>query len=186
METRPRHVDLWEVEAYAAFWAGDTQAAEAILKQGMQLMSAGKLSRRLIHTMLASRQFESAEAIIQNDISDTKDAARMLFTSKAAQGDGTSAKLAGEAWLALYPGENVDWQNLLISAMTGNREAANRIAARFDQNEYGNLALIEMIIECKCGAPWELSATPNFAVKFKESGLKWPPVSPISFPLKDW
>jgi hypothetical protein len=109
-----------------------------------------------------------------------------MFLSKAAQGDRAAATLAGEAWLAHFANENVDYQQLLISAQSGNRQEANRIAAIFDQNKFGDQGLLDLLYQCMCGAPWELSATPNFAASYKESGLGWPPVSPITFPLKDW
>jgi len=31
-----------------------------------------------------------------------------------------------------------------------------------------------------------LTATPVFAAKIAESGLQWPPPSPMTYPFKDW
>jgi hypothetical protein len=45
---------------------------------------------------------------------------------------------------------------------------------------------MQAIYACTCGAPFDLEATPVFAGLLAESGLSWPPVSPIDFPLKDW
>jgi hypothetical protein len=39
---------------------------------------------------------------------------------------------------------------------------------------------------CFCGAPFDLDATPNFAVRLKETGAPWPPRKVIDFPLKTW
>jgi hypothetical protein len=71
-------------------------------------------------------------------------------------------------------------------AWAGDRDEANRRAARVDQYSFGSPALVTMLLWCRCGAPWDLSATPHFAADIEESGLPWPPVSPIHFPLKNW
>jgi hypothetical protein len=39
---------------------------------------------------------------------------------------------------------------------------------------------------CQCGSPWDLEVTPNFAAKIEEANMTWPPVTPLSYPLKDW
>ena len=46
--------------------------------------------------------------------------------------------------------------------------------------------MVLQVYWCACGAPFDLEYTPNFADKLAEAGLPWPPVSPISFPLKGW
>ena len=148
-------------------------------------MPAQKLYLRLVHSLLASAQFEAAEVVIRTEITNAEEAAELLFISKAAQGDGAAAALAGAAWLALHPGEYVDYQSLLIAARNGNRDEANRIAAAFDQKEFGNQALIDVIYTCMCGAPWDLSATPGLSAELARAGLSWPPVSPITFPLNE-
>jgi len=144
-----------------------------------------KLYRHLVLSLLASRQFEAAEAIVFSNITSAEQSAELLFVSKAAQGDMAGAGLAAAGWLALYPGEKADYQRLLISARTGNQDEANRIAAGFDQKEFGNQALLDLIFACMCGAAWDLSATPEFAAALTDSGLSWPPVSPITFPLNE-
>jgi TolB-like protein len=181
----PLNADSWEMEATASLWAGDPVAAEAIAREGLQSVPAQKLYRALVLSLLASRQFEAAEAIVFSNITSAEQSAEMLFVSKAAQGDSAGAGLAAAAWLALYPGEKADYQRLLISARTGNQDEANRIAAGFDQKEFGNQALLDLIFACMCGAAWDLSATPEFAAELTESGLSWPPVSPITFPLNE-
>jgi hypothetical protein len=55
-----------------------------------------------------------------------------------------------------------------------------------DGHPYGPGSMSTTIFWCACGMPWDLESTPIFAKKVKESGLPWPPVSPIKFPLKDW
>jgi len=55
-----------------------------------------------------------------------------------------------------------------------------------DQHAFGSVALTLLTYWCACGAPWDITATPNFAAQIEESGLPWPPASPIRFPLKNW
>ncbi len=55
-----------------------------------------------------------------------------------------------------------------------------------DGRPLGHLSLMVVTYWCGCGAPFDLSETPNFASKLQDSGLSWPPDSPMRLPLKDW
>ena len=46
--------------------------------------------------------------------------------------------------------------------------------------------LAEVVKGCFCGAPFDLEATPNFNQRIEEAGFNWPPVSPITYPAKNW
>jgi len=59
-------------------------------------------------------------------------------------------------------------------------------AARLDASPNGHLALMLLPTVCRCGAPFDLEATPNFARLIEDADFPWPPVSPIEWPLKDW
>ena len=50
----------------------------------------------------------------------------------------------------------------------------------------GNVVLIDVVVSCLCGAPFDLDATPNFKARIEEAGVSWPPASPITYPAKDW
>jgi hypothetical protein len=80
--------------------------------------------------------------------------------------------------------EDFNW--VLFYAWSGDRDKANQTAARIDGHAFGSPSLTTILLWCLCGAPWDLSATPHFAADIEESGLPWPPLSPIKFPLKDW
>ena len=71
-------------------------------------------------------------------------------------------------------------------AWLGERETVNRLAAETDRHPFGHAALAITVLVCECGAPWDLSETPNFAAKIAESGLAWPPPTPTNYVLKDW
>jgi hypothetical protein len=76
--------------------------------------------------------------------------------------------------------------SLVIEALRGDRNEANRLAALIDSKPAGHMTLLQVIYYCTCGAPFDLESTPNFASMLAESGLSWPPSKPYEFPLKDW
>lgn len=78
-----------------------------------------------------------------------------------------------------------DWSALIVNAIAGRRAEANAVAARMDARPLGAVSLIDAIIGCGCGAPFDLEATPNFAARIQESGLAWPPTADLGFPLMD-
>lgn len=78
-----------------------------------------------------------------------------------------------------------DWSALIVNAIAGHRAEANAVAARMDARPLGVVSLIDAIIGCGCGAPFDLEATPNFAARIEESGLAWPPPADLGFPLMD-
>jgi hypothetical protein len=73
-----------------------------------------------------------------------------------------------------------------LNAQRGNLNEANRLAGIIDRRPFGHMILMQAIYHCTCGKPFELAAAPVFASLFSQSGLPWPPLSPIDFPLKDW
>ena len=76
------------------------------------------------------------------------------------------------------------WQivELVEAALFGDRAEANRRAALLDARPAGGLLLAVAVTYCGCGAPFELSATPNFKARLDESGLRWPPPVAIPYP----
>jgi hypothetical protein len=68
------------------------------------------------------------------------------------------------------------------AVLAGDRAEANRRAAAIDAQPAGPFALSVLTADSLQGAPFDLEATPNFKARLAESGLSWPPVSPIAFP----
>jgi len=102
----------------------------------------------------------------------------------AARGDVDKARGMAGAYLA---GEHVDtWSAANVAAIVGDREAANRYAARIDAQPGGQLILANLVHVCACGAPFDLEATPNYKRRIEEGGFAWPPYTAIHFPGKDW
>lgn len=77
-----------------------------------------------------------------------------------------------------------EWQivDLVEAALYGTREEANRRAALLDARPAGGLLLAVAVTYCGCGAPFDLSATPNFKAHLQDSGLPWPPPAAIRYP----
>jgi hypothetical protein len=101
----------------------------------------------------------------------------------AARGDAEQAQRRFSEFQAAEVGE---LRTLALASQTGNRELANSIASEFDSSPAGHLSLLINILTCMCGAPFDLESTPVFAQKLADSGLVWPPGSPVVWPLKDW
>jgi adenylate cyclase len=75
-----------------------------------------------------------------------------------------------------------DVTNAVAAALSGNRAEANRDAAALDARPAGGLLLAIVATECRCGAPFDLDATPNFKARLAQSGLRWPPPRTIAYP----
>ena len=75
-----------------------------------------------------------------------------------------------------------DVVDLVEAALFGDREEANRRAALLDARPAGGLMLAVAVTYCGCGAPFDLSATPNFKARLAESNLPWPPPVAIRYP----
>ncbi|NIP19012.1 MAG: hypothetical protein GWM87_13315 [Xanthomonadales bacterium] len=92
-------------------------------------------------------------------------------------------KIAEDFWAG--PMAN-DWSSMIIAAMVGDRERANRHAARIDARPGSSIVLINGSYLCACGAPFDLGATPNLQARLAGSGLIWPRPAVIHYPAKDW
>lgn len=92
------------------------------------------------------------------------------------------------AWVGSQPVRqaniNRQWQivSLAEAALFGDREEANTLAAKLDARPSGPFLLAIAMTYCGCGAPFDLSATPNFKARLDESGLRWPPPVAIRYP----
>ena len=104
--------------------------------------------------------------------------------SAAASGQIDEARTWAEALLST---EHVLEMDLLgVSAMLGDREVANRIAASLDARVGGSMVLMSAVQLCLCGLLFDMEVTPNFAARIAESGVPWPPPTFITYPAKDW
>jgi hypothetical protein len=108
----------------------------------------------------------------------------MRVRSAAASGRIDEAR----TWAEALPSNELESEmNLLAaSAMLGDREAANRIAASLDARVGGSMVLVSALHIFSSGLLFDMEVTPNFAARIAESGVPWPPPTLIDYPAKDW
>ena len=174
----------WFNETRLLMWAGDSPGALALARQGDDIAPGNWLNQAMIRALIANGNFDEADALLANRVQTGEEALVFGLMVAAARGDRQLvAALVAEAQQTID--ESGFW-DLLIHAWIGDRERSNQMAAEVDQHPAGALALTLLATLCACGAPWDMSATPNYAATVEEAGLPWPPASPIKFPLKDW
>ena len=172
------------VLANALIWDGKPEDALQALDDAEALGLVVPFARdmRMMALLAAGRFNEDAEAYATPPGSLYSLPDRLLLEARA--GDPDKARKISETYLA-SPGVS-EWLSVMAAAAVGNRQAANAAAARIDGRDGGPFMLLIASNLCFCGAPFDLTATPNFAARLNESGLSWPPRKVIDFPLKTW
>ena len=174
----------WRGEARALLWAGDPEGALDIARQGKEIAPGDWLQVQFVNDLIALGQFEEAEREISIGIKTTINSLTMRMMLAAAQGETQKADALFQDYLEL-PNKSLVWE-LSYYAWIGDEKNANRIANGMDAHTFGGPTLATASHFCSCGAPWDLTATPNFAKLIDHAGFDWPPLSPIRFPLKSW
>jgi TolB-like protein len=163
---------------------GRPDAAAGRARAGLQRFEHPFLARQLSLAMAFGGDPEGAEAETAQRIR-TEDERLLTFAMLAAvRGDAPAAARWQQDWLGVVGSD--DRNSLVLEALRGNRNEANRLAGRIDARPFGHMVLLQAIYLCTCGAPFDLESTPVFASMLKDSGLEWPPVRPYDLPLKDW
>jgi tetratricopeptide (TPR) repeat protein len=162
---------------------GDFAAAIDTATRGLQYAPHRQVADYLVGAHIASGQFEEALAANERYVENVQARQSNQMVIAAAQGEADEARSMLEALTAEY-GED-GWVTVHY-AVIGDREGANQRAAAIDSRPLGFLMLIDLASSCKCGAPFDLEVTPNFARLVEEANLMWPPRSVIEWPLKDW
>jgi TolB-like protein/tetratricopeptide (TPR) repeat protein len=172
---------LWQRE----FERADRAADRAIELLGESLF----VSHLKLLVLVGRRDFAAARAHLDQALArhpaataDVRSGLHAMLL--AAEGRREEALAAAQAWRAT--GDRVAVTRLPVEAWTGNREAANAVAAQMDAFPLSPAALMVLVRMCVCGAPWDLEATPNFARQIAQSGLAWPPPQVLDLPMKDW
>jgi TolB-like protein len=174
----------WRALARTRIWEHDPDGLVEVTRRGLAAVDSDSLVTQLALGLILKGQNEKAQAELDTRIKSVDGVETQLVMIAAALGDGEQA----EALFEEYRGSDDEDRSstLVMYAWTGDRENANRLAAEFDQHPFGHIALSIAVLSCECGVPWDLSATPVFSAKIAESGLHWPPPSPLTFPFKDW
>ena len=166
-------------------WAGNPDTALEILAESEQLNIIIPFERtmRLI-AMLAAGRFDDHSNAPQTIPDGTLYSVDDQLLVEASAGDPDLARSMAAEFFARPDAD--EWSTLVTAAAVGNREMANKAAARIDERPGGAFMLTIGSQMCFCGAPFDLAATPNFRTRLEESGFDWPPASPINYPLKQW
>jgi TolB-like protein len=183
IQCNPLLTTKWQSAVRQKVWAGNPAGALEAGRQGARRAPGPWIYNQLVAALVAQGEFEQAEQTIAEHVRADFDALMNRMLVAAARGD----RPAFDALLEEYetiPGES-GYYDLMFSAWAGDRERANGIARRIDSHVFGSPALMTISMWCLCGAPFDLAVTPNLAANLEESGLPWPPPSPIRFPLKE-
>jgi TolB-like protein len=173
----------WKSLARALFWSGDPAAATEAAQRGLKHASSDTLIVELAKGMIIKGQFDEAERLINTRLkSDNEEGIRMMIAAARGDRERTTTLLSDY----IDSDQQELFRTLVRYAWIGDRENANRLAAEFDQHPVGYIPLSMSALMCECGAPWDISRTPEFEAKIVDAGLNWPPSSIFDFPLKDW
>jgi len=173
----------WFNLARATLFKGDADEAVRIAREGMEVAPGTWLEMVYVRSLLEAGRVEEAQTVIDTVVRD-RDFARMLRVLFAAK-QGDLARYH-EALAAFDADVDSRFFGLFMYAWGGMREDANRLAARFDEHQWGPWALWQATHWCACGSPFDLEATPNLARMLELNEVPWPPVSGREYPLKDW
>jgi tetratricopeptide (TPR) repeat protein len=173
----------WFNLARASLRLGDTEEAIRVAREGMEVAPGGWLEWVFARALIEAGRYEEAETVIDTVVRDREFSQGLRVLLAANQGDLAASQRA-------LAGFDDDFERLFIAlpayAWVGQRDDANRVAARYDAHPWGPWHLWQAAHWCGCGSPWDLEATPNFARMLEVNEVPWPPVSEGQYPLKDW
>lgn len=179
----PLNFYAWVSVARTQLARGDLEAAIDTARRGLDKTTHRQIVDVLFKAYIATGQFDAALATSQRyvDSEAARSEDRLILAAtmgKVAEAQAIRGEILAEPDAA-PPG-------IAILAVLGEHAEVNRLAALEDARPLGFLKLLDEIVICSCGAPFDLSATPNFARLISEANLPWPPPSPVKWPLKDW
>ncbi len=168
----------------AAVWRGGAAPSPGIESSTFNRADSEGVAAAQVAALAATGQFDRADDIATSNIRQQDKFLMTRVLLSAARGDGHSAMEFQQRFLNQHgPSDRL---SLLFAAWRGDRNDANQLAARIDPRPFGHINLLQTILQCNCGAPFDLQATPVLKEFLTAANLPWPPRSPITFPLKNW
>jgi TolB-like protein len=180
----PLRVSLQVQIARLTLWLGQPTEAVRQAKAGLARGGHSSLARYLALGLAFSGDDAGAHDAATRYV-EAED--KLLLTRAmlaAIRGDSAASAALQHDFLGKYGAD--DSATLILEAARGNRQEANRLAGAIDGRPFGHLVLLDAILACACGAPFDLDAVPVFASLRAESGMPWPPAGFYDLPLKDW
>jgi len=170
----------WWQTSSTQLWLGDIDAATETAREGYEKTGHDLARLALINALVASGQLDQAEAFIEQEVVSEQALLGYRLMLATAAGEKESVDTLFDELGRTGP------EAIGRLARAGLRDEANARAASLDVHPFGYLMLMQLPLSCRCGAPFDLEAVPNFARLIDDANLSWPPVSPINWPLKDW
>ena len=165
-------------------WLGRPAETARQAQRDLEFADDYFMRQALILGMAFGGDADGAERAADRHLRDEDELLAARATVAAIRGDGNASIEYQQDYLGIRGAD--DGQSLILEALRGNRNEANRLAGAIDQRPFGHVVLLDSIFRCFCGAPFDLEATPVFASMLAESGLAWPPLAPYDLPLKNW
>ncbi|MGI9222506.1 MAG: hypothetical protein ACR2QS_15880 [Woeseiaceae bacterium] len=162
---------------------GEFSPAVDTATEGLKLMQHGQLTDALIYGYIGLGRYDDAIAANERLNDDPSGRSRVRISIEAARGDADLVRRLRQDFVEKEGEAALDITTL---AMLGERELVNQRAASIDARPLGFLSLLDLADACRCGLPFDLEYTPNFAQLVEEAEFMWPPRRPIEWPLKDW
>ena len=181
IECDPLNFYNYHAAVQAALWAGRSEEAFSLASRGAEMGPDNPfIEWDLVMSLMALGRFEEAKERAAGVTTWNRDA--LMAATSNALGDSAEA----ERYVKKSLEESAPWLKrylaIQLNAITGNREAANKAAAWLDGIPAGQTMLAATVMECMCGAPFDLAATPVFAKRLEEAGFDWPPPVVMSLP----
>jgi len=183
IECDPLNFYNWTNLAALQIEGGDFDAAIDTASRGLQIVPHRQIADQMVLGLAAAGRIDEALAANQRYLEVTRERQFNQLRVVLVKGDASEAQTKFDALEAEYGSRAL---GPTFMALLGNRERANQHAAEIDARPLGFLELLEVVSSCKCGAPFDLEATPNFARFIDEADLIWPPRTSIAWPLKNW
>jgi tetratricopeptide (TPR) repeat protein len=177
----------WKGLGYSYLYLGEVDKALAIHRHALDTLGEHPTIQydEQLALLALGRHKEAAEVALRVPLAAAYvHGVIMRVRSAAASGRIDEARTWAESILSSET--NSEKSLLQASAMLGDREVANRIAASLDARAGGSLKLLRVVSDCFCGLVFDMEVTPNFAARIAESGVPWPPPTLIDYPAKDW
>lgn len=184
VECDPLYYGGYSGVSAAYSYLGDLDAAVAIAEQGLAKTPHIRIQQQLLLAKLAEGRVDDAENIVNRDTLSDGGVENLRQQLLAARGGADDKEKLEKIISGFADQQRVG--RLITCAISGDHEQANDLAAMLDEAKHGHLPLMLAATICRCGAPWDIDKTPNFAALLADGELPWPPAAPIHFPLKDW
>jgi hypothetical protein len=146
----PLSSSTWRGAVRAQLFGGDPEGALQTARRGTDKAPGEWLSLELISALVALGKFDEASTVVAERLRVETDKLTGRIMIAAAQGDRVLVGELLEQFRKDRPQD--DFWGDSYYAWAGDRDEANRRAARVDQYSFGSPALVTMLLWCRCAA----------------------------------